>query len=235
MDNDVTENEKLTRAELKIRCADMAVKFKFLFIVTVVSFVINFILTIPMFMTIWALNLVLVIVYVSLKMLADVMIAIILFTLSKHNAGYKIAGIIYLIYAVLFNTSPLFLALASGQNAKIMVLLSEGGKLSSTLFNFLYHLQLSTTMMLVFEPVSLAVKVAWREFRQWNIYIFVGSLICTPLMFIPWVKYAALIGAGIITTASFIVLIWRFTIIFKSYKMMEKFSRQVESPTPPHE
>lgn len=220
----------MSRSELKTRCADMAVKFKFLFIVTVISTVIHFILSglqVGMEITTEVPSLVISILYVILKMLADVMLCIILFTLSRHNDGYRTAGIFYLICSILANLAPLFLSLSyHSQDGKIWGYLSTIFSTSSSIFSLLYTLKISKIMISVFEPVSLAVKVDWRDFRQWNIYVLIGTIICTPLMVIPWIQYAALIGAVIISMASSIIFIWRFTILFKSYKMMEKFSRQ---------
>ena len=230
MENEITENEKMSRSELKTRCADMAVKFKFLFIVTVISAVIHFILTVLLIsieMATYSTSIGISILYVTLKMLADVMLCIILFTLSRHNDGYRTAGIFYLIYSVLANLAPLLLSLSyDPQDGKNLGYLSTIFSFSSSIFSLLYILKISKVMISIFEPVSLAVKVDWREFRKWNIYIVIGNLICTPLIIIPWIQYAAFIASLIISFGSLITFIWRFTILFKSYKMMEKFSRQ---------
>lgn len=228
MENQISENEKVNESDPKTQYADMAVKFKLLFIVSIISVAIHIIfsgLMTGIFLTTETASLVTSILYVTLKMTADVIICVILFKLSRHNDGYKTAGILYLIYSVLRNLIPLFSSVNNiFQNNNTWGNLSTIFITLTAIFNLLYALKLSDVMISVFEPVSLAIKVDWTGFRQWNKNVFIATLICTPISVIPWIGYAALVASGIISAAGCIIFIWRFTIIFKSYKKMQEFS-----------
>jgi len=215
------EKDSHAVSELKISCADMAVKFKFLFILALVSFIINFFLSIAAFSEHLYRSLPFVLVFAALKITSDLSTGIVTLTLSEHNVAYKTSGIFYLIHSALW---ILTVPLLSQKNTGAAFYLYETLGALASIFNFLFHIKIAAAMSEVFEPVSLALKVSWTDFRQWNIRVLVGSLICSPLLIIPWIKYAALIGASVIAFAMLIIQIWRFTIIFKSYKMMEKFS-----------
>ncbi|MBO7638641.1 MAG: hypothetical protein J6S91_06655 [Treponema sp.] len=218
-DNADSETDK-SQDDLRARCADMAVKFKFLFIISIIALVIHiafFIFSLILlftsnYATISTASIPLSIVY----MMADVLFSIVLISLSRHHSSFKFAGILNLLASFFSNFTNFirFFTIShpiGSSSLNSIVLLFP---ILSDIFWLIYMLEMTNAMISVFEPVSLAVKVSWRDFRQWNIYVFVAEVICSILAFIPGIYLISMLAGVFVTLANMIVFIWKFTILY---------------------
>lgn len=217
MENENTEKIPSVPIELKAKCADMSVKFNYMFIIKIAILIITA-LTMAASIAVAFLHVpalgVVITVFPFIKLLADIFYVVLLLFLGKHLNDYKIAGILFIVNSLLELLKNLFSQ--SELNVAISIL--------SAIFGLLFVLTFSNAMISAFERVDLNMTSSWESFRKANIIIFSGILICAVGVFIPILNYIVVFAVFIFAIAAIIVGIWELILLKNSSKIMKSFA-----------
>ena len=148
-----------------------------------------------------------------ISLAAGIVTAVILFILGKEESCFKAAGIAYIIIAL---SSTVTEFLPDGLIKTVL-------ELVTLIAEMFYLFEFINGSIYILAGVDNYIASSWETLKKVIIYLFIGIVACVILVFIPIIRYLALIAIFIAAIGAIGILIWEWVLMFKTARALKNF------------